>query len=221
MLIPIELFNIIINYLPTNQIFKFKYLSKRFNYFFNNELILENYVHNYDNRNFILKHMKTLKKIIIYNGGHNLFDEDFRENILDTLILHDNNTLTDNVLKYLYNIKIFHLYINENITNNGLKNLKNIRDLKLVSSSNITDDGLIYMNNIKNISLWSADISDNGLKYIRYAEIIELPESINISDIGIKYLSDNVKYLTIGYIKNINPECIEKLNKIKYVEISY
>ncbi len=127
--------NIVLNYLPTDVIYKLKSLNKQLNNFIDNQLILENYYCNILNINIIGKHKINLKKIIIHGDESNIRefnDQDLMGlNKLDTFILPNNINITDKGLKYIHNVQHLNLYYNSNITNEGLKCIPNVRHLEL------------------------------------------------------------------------------------------
>ena len=183
----------ILNYLPTDNIYKLKSLSKQFNDFIDNQFVLTNYYCVKLNKNLIEKYKNNLIKIICVShdvfDSWNLNDRDLMGfNKLDTLILPLNKNITDEGLKGIPNIRHLNLYRNNNITDEGLKYIPNVQHLDLYFNEKITDEGLKYIPNIQHLMIsYNKNITNKGLMYIPNIQHLVLSYNKNITDEGLIY----------------------------------
>ena len=158
--------NIMINFLPLNDIFLIRLLNKYYRRFIDKELKLENYIHNEVNAGIIKKHGKYLQKIVTHSVS--LTDENLKHcGNLKELYSPFSCLITDIGLKYIPNIQILCLKHNQNITDEGLKCIPHIIKLDLFCCEKITDDGLRYIPNVQKLILArDNNIKKDELKYI-------------------------------------------------------
>lgn len=215
--------NIIINYLPFKEIWKFRLLNKKYQDFMDHDFVLKYYICSNLNTYVINKHCQFFEKFI-FSGFYDIdVLGDSLKNMpnLRTLILPHIRNMTDERLKYLSNIHTLCLPYCSKITNEGLKYIPNVRILYIPSNENITDIGLKYIPNVEKLNLfWNKNITDEGLKHISNIIVLILGKNKKISDEGLKYIQ-KVEHLDLCCNKNISGNGLKYIHNIKKLCIGH
>lgn len=108
---------------------------------------------------------------------------------LKTLVLND-CYIQDNDIAQLKNLERLCLDRNNSITDNGLHNLKNLKHLRL-QGVYITNEGLRYLSKIEYLEINFNDrITDEGLEFIKNVKCLILPYNTKITESGLKLLKN-------------------------------
>jgi len=116
--------NIIINFLPFDDIWSVRLLNTNYKKFMDSDFKLENCVHRTVNINIVNRYRKYLQKIVITGySGNDVYDDDMIDLCnLKILALPYNQKITDDGLKYISGIQKLDLYRNKNITDTLARN---------------------------------------------------------------------------------------------------
>lgn len=97
--------------------------------------------------------------------------------------------ITDDNLKKLDHLESIYLEYNT-ITDEGIKNLTNLKQLTLCDAIGITDEGIKYLTNLTALSLhFDTSITNRGLQSLTNLEYLSLYANDSITDEGIKSLT--------------------------------
>jgi len=95
--------------------------------------------------------------VIDYQNIHHLYvinmdDEEFKKYVNLKSLFVENNSITNEGIKSLVNLKKLKLINCNGITNEGIKNLTNLKKLKLINCNNIDVNNLrlYYFRNVNN-----------------------------------------------------------------------
>jgi len=193
--------------------------------------------------NWVLRHFSDIEVLnCIYNSIHITYDTMVSLTNLKELSIRDNkhvpsskavqqlttltkltlcykNSITDECLKNLINLKSFSIGSVKRITDQGLVNMKCLEKLKIDSNENITDQGLEMLSSTLTTLLLHGKISitDVGLKKMTNLTKLDLLTS-EISNDAVQSLV-NLKSICIHTISKITFQGISSLKNLITLEI--
>lgn len=237
MLLHLDLFQEVLNYLPIREILNFKKINKTIHNFINSEIIIENFVdvkkHTYFTN---LSHETSLLKIFENNKFEKIhintfcFTDEFvkylNKKTLKKFMCYNCRLTNNNITNYLENIEILNIHNNNSKINvlddDSLKKMPKLKKLKVSCVNNITDHGFIHIPNIEHLSIDSKILTDEALKYIPKIRYLEIFLNNKITKIGLEYMKNykNLKYLYLPQNKNILVrDIIDNFNKLENFRI--
>lgn len=144
---------------------------------------------------------------------------------LKQLNLGSNQNVTYVGLRYLQGCPLQYLNLHNCCKNKlGLKSYletlpqfsnkcSTLKELDIGGVSWITDSDLFYLKGIKKLHLHGFYITDIGLKTLEGIEELALFNARNVTNLGLSNLQSSIKYLTLGYAKQITYEDIQQFKK--------